>query len=68
MVGLTKIEDLFFGFQWSAEFWIIWARLAVDEALFPILMVISFPSIEGVPGDSEITAGLRNISDLISIV
>jgi hypothetical protein len=36
----------------------MWARLAVAEALFPFLMIILFPSVEGVPGDPEIATGL----------
>ena len=68
VVGEAEMEDFLHDLRWCAELWIYWARLPVDEALFPMRLVGFLSQVERRPRDSEIVARFPDISDPLSVL
>jgi hypothetical protein len=67
MICLSKIENLFFDFWWDTQGRIFRTRLTIDQSFFSIGSTSFSPLMKSLPGYSEVTASLRDITNPLSI-
>ena len=68
MVGLSKIENLFFNLWRYPKSGVLRESLAVDHPRFPILSIALFQLLISLAGNAKLSAGFRNIPNFQGII
>ena len=68
MVGLSKRKNLFFDLLRYPKHGVLGARLAVDHLLYARLGIDLFSLRIGLAGNAKISAGSRNIPNVLGII